>query len=467
MSARSLRMRFLLGGAATIFAALAISWLALAFLFERHIERRAVAELTRDAQQLVAGLTLDERDTPRTGTVPADSRFSQPASGLYWQLSTTQSSLRSGSLFDQPLPPPTTTTGDAWETRTARGPFNQRLLLLERTVRPEQDGTPVLVQVAQDRAAIRAARNEFARELARYLALLWLVLSIAAGLQVHLGLRPFRRVREELAALKESPSARLTADHPSEIKPLAASINALADAREADLDAASRRASDLAHGLKTPLAALSAESRRAREAGAGEAADGLDRAIAAARVAVEAELARSRVAKIRATARRGASAPARLAAESVIGVVERTDFGADRVFEVEIPDTLVVPMAPEDLAELLGALVENAARFARRRVRVSGREEGASPRDAGTTAHHTTRILAIEDDGPGLSTGRAEDVLARGGRLDETGPGHGLGLSIARELAEATGGSLTLHPSVLGGLCVTVQWSPAATEQAA
>jgi signal transduction histidine kinase len=70
----------------------------------------------------------------------------------------------------------------------------------------------------------------------------------------------------------------------------------LADVRERDLELARRRAADLAHGLKTPLAAATAQSRRAREAGALQAADGMDRAIAAIRSAVEAELARSRIA---------------------------------------------------------------------------------------------------------------------------------------------------------------------------
>src|SRR3546814_5704623 len=45
------------------------------------------------------------------------------------------------------------------------------------------------------------------------------------------------------------------------VQPLIDAINALADVREADLDRARRRAADLAHGLKTPLAALAAQSR--------------------------------------------------------------------------------------------------------------------------------------------------------------------------------------------------------------
>jgi signal transduction histidine kinase len=131
--------------------------------------------------------------------------------------------------------------------------------------------------------------------------------------------------------------------------------------------------------------------------------------------------------------------------ERVIGVVERTDFGVDRVFEVDLPPAMLVPMDPEDLAELMGALIENAARFSRRRVRVTGSADALT-------------MLAVEDDGAGLGPGRAEEAFVRGGRLDESGPGHGLGLSIARELVEATSGTIRIEPASLGGLRVCVEW---------
>jgi signal transduction histidine kinase len=443
LNPRSLRVRLLFGAAAAIFIALAAAWFAMTLLFERHIERRVEAELTRDALQLVADLSLDEEGKPVVARTPSDARFTRPASGLYWQLSTPAGTWKSRSLWDQALPASPAAENEDWTHRVAPGPFDQRVFLVERVVRPDRDRSPVLVQLALDEASTRTAGREFGRELASFLALLWLILSAAAWVQVHLGLRPLRAVRRELDALRNSPAERLSAEHPPEIEALTGAINALADAREKDLAAARRRAADLAHGLKTPLAALSAQSRRAREAGAGEAADGLDRAIAAAAAAVDAELARSRAATIRQSAR-GTTAPLAVV-ERVIGVVERTDFGAERVFDVDVPQAMTVPVAADDLAELLGALIENAARFARRRVRICG--------NIGTLS-----TLVIEDDGPGLGPGRAEEAFARGARLDERGPGHGLGLSIARELVEATGGAIRMESSTLGGLRAVIEW---------
>ena len=449
MRSGSLRLRLLVAAMLAVFVALAVSGLALTLLFERHIERRAETDLTRVAQQLVAALSLDAGGVPLADAKPSDPRFSQPGSGLYWQLRTSMGALKSPSLFDQSLASSAAAMTSEWRVRIAAGPFESSLLIVERVVRPNRSSPPVLVQVAQDRRVIKVARQEFSRDLGQYLLVLWLVLCLAAWLQVHLGLRPLRRLRSELASLQRDPGARLTSDHPSEVSPLTQAINQLADTRERDLEFARRRAADLAHGLKTPLAALAAQSRKARAAGAGEAADGLDRAIEAAGAAVNAELARSRVAHVRATASRVESS-ARVAVERVVGVVERIDFGRERVFEVEVPADLQLPLAAEDLTELLGSILENAARHARRVIRIHGetvqRESGAV---------HT---LIVDDDGAGLRPELMGDAIRRGVRADESGPGHGLGLAIARELAEASGGALSLQPAPLGGLRVTMEW---------
>ncbi len=115
------------------------------------------------------------------------------------------------------------------------------------------------------------------------------------------------------------------------------------------------------------------------------------------------------------------------------------------MFEVNIPEDLQLPVAGEDLLEIAGALIENAARYARRRVRITGLfvERGA---------------LLVEDDGPGIEAEKIAEALVRGGRLDEAGSGHGLGLAIARDLVDATRGAITLMRSDLGGLKVTVAW---------
>jgi signal transduction histidine kinase len=125
----------------------------------------------------------------------------------------------------------------------------------------------------------------------------------------------------------------------------------------------------------------------------------------------------------------------------------------ERVFEekgVEIdwraPDELGFRGERQDLQEILGNLMENACKWAKRRVRVS----------AGPT-HLGQMIVVVEDDGPGLPADQREAALERGARMDETTPGSGLGLSIVVELTRAYGGRITLGDSDMGGLKVLLE----------
>ena len=389
MTRNSLRLRLLIGAAVAVFVALALAWLAMTLLFQRHLELRVEQELRRDALQLVAGLGVNPAGMITTLQVPTDPRLSIPAGGLYWQISTNQQTQRSRSLWDQALPPSPQADALEWRTRQIDGPFGQRLFLLERIIQPAASMERVLVQLALDENELRVARDEFSQTLALFLLLLWAVLAGAAWIQVQLGLKPLQRLRRDLSALRHNASERLNAGYPREVEPLTKAINDLATAREADVKRARQRAADLAHGMKTPLAALAAQSRLIRE-GRSEpqaAADGLDRAISAAAAAVEAELARARAAASR-HARQDQQAAPLAVAQRLILVLERTEKGMRLDYDLDVPETLRLSMSAEDLSEILGPLLENAVRFARRQVRVSG----ASAND--------TITLSVEDDGP-------------------------------------------------------------------
>src|SRR5262249_16314633 len=137
------------------------------------------------------------------------------------------------------------------------------------------------------------------------------------------------KLRRELAALRLNPAERLSASYPSEVEPLTRAINDLASARENDVKRARQRAADLAHGMKTPLAALAAQSRIIRENGTGDPrvpSGGLARAIAGAAAAVEGELARARAAASRHTHQDAKAAPLSVT-RRLISVLERTEKG--------------------------------------------------------------------------------------------------------------------------------------------
>ena len=105
--------------------------------------------------------------------------------------------------------------------------------------------------------------------------------------------------------------------------------------------------------------------------------------------------------------------------------------------------TVEVRVERQDLDEMLGNLVENAAKYGGGRVFVT-----VEPAVAGFAE------ILIEDDGPGIAKAQRDDMFARGARLDTTGKeGTGLGLAIVRDVAEIYGGTITLDESEdLGGL---------------
>lgn len=445
MNSGSLRWRLMLGAAVTMLATLTLALFAMSLLFSRHIERRVAEDLQRDALRIVADLKLDAGGLPQLGDTPSDPRYETPAGGRYWQVAAARGASRSLSLWDENLPEPESPPSNQWRVREADGPFDQRVMLLERAVGVQGAERPVLVQVGQSIADLRVARDQFRRELGLFLTGLWAMLMVAAWIQIRLGLHPLGRLRSELERMQRSPSERLDGHYPSEVTPLTSAINRLAEARERDLVRARRRAADLAHSLKTPLAAMAALSRRVRASDRAALADDLDRVISTAGAALEAELARSRAAAIRDNIGTARTNPNEIA-DRIVAVVQRTERGGALVYNIDMAADLRLPIANDDLMEVLGALVENATRFARRQVLIGG--------------HATAQALelTVEDDGPGLNIS-TEEALARGGRLDESGSGnHGLGLSIARDIIEATQGTLALGRSALGGLQVRLAW---------
>lgn len=266
------------------------------------------------------------------------------------------------------------------------------------------------------------------RDLAPYLGILGLLFIIAGWLQVRVGLRPLADVGAKVAAIRSGTARRLGDSFPAEVRPLAAEVDALIEARESETNRARARAGDLAHGLKTPLQALIGEADELRAQGAVTAADGIEEIAAAMRRHVDRELARARIA---ASALTAVSTPATVIAR-LMSVIRRTEDGARIDWEIDADETIRVRIDGDDLTEALGAILENAARHATERATV--RVVRAGP----------LAEIRVEDDGPGIPEVRLEDLLRRGVRLDMSAPGSGLGLAIAREIAEAAGGGIDL-----------------------
>jgi signal transduction histidine kinase len=447
VSRGSLRVRLLAAGAGSILIALALAGVGLTLLFERHVERRVIAELELNLRQLIGHLGRDAGGALQLERPLADPRFEQPLSGLYWQIVKQPSGpvLRSRSLWDEALDLPVDRLpAPEVHRHVIRGPDGAALLVVERSVDlpARAGGGAIRAIVAIDRAEIHAAGRAFAGELAPSLALLFAVLLAAAWVQVSVGLRPLDTIRRKLAAIRAGAAARMGEDFPDEVRPLAAEVDSLLAAQDTSLERARGHAADLAHGLKTPLTVLADDARQLRARGEVELADEISALADGMHRHVERALARARSG---ARARGGASQPVSPVAARVVEVMRRTPRGRDLHWRLDVPGDLRVGVDGQDLTEMLGNLADNAGKWARTEVRLSARRDDEAA------------AVVVEDDGPGVPEDELATVLTRGGRLDASKPGAGLGLAIVGDLVEAYGGSLSLGRSLLGGLRVELR----------
>ena len=428
----SLRFRLLLGAAAFILAALALSALGLTLLFERQVENWVDAELNSHLDQVIASIDLNAGGELAVARPPADPRFSQPFSGLYWEVAVEPAGpvLRSRSLWDFEIPLPASAPDNGGlQHHLVAGPDKSSLYLVQRRIElpPRLGGKKARAAVALNASEVRAAVNRFATAIIPLLLILGGLLIAAVWVQVGVGLRPLAAMRRRLEAIATGSERRLGSRFPDEVQPLASEIDALLDARDMQIEKARARAADLAHGLRTSLQVLLADAEQLKARGDDKIAVEIENIVTAMQGHVERQLTRARMATYDPTA----AADVGAAIERVVGVMRRTPEGAALSWSVSVPKRLSARIDAADLAEAIGNLAENAVKHARSQIAVA----------AAAQDDHIT--IAFSDDGPGIPLEKQREVLARGVRLDSSGSGSGLGLAIVGDIAEIWGAILT------------------------
>jgi signal transduction histidine kinase len=299
------------------------------------------------------------------------------------------------------------------------------------------------IVVAVDQEELDHARDAFIADIAPALIVLALILTAAAWAQVNVGLKPLEAIRQGVIAIRARRARRLAGTFPDEIMPLVQEVNDLLDVQDQTVARARMRAADLAHGLKTPLTVLAHDADKLRRRGEAEIAGEIEDLVHAMQRHVDHELARVRVAAN--TRRQNAQADLAKALRGITETIKRSPHGERLTWQVD--PALIGPVAidPHDLAELLGNLIDNAAKWAEGAVHVAIAVDGGMA------------VVTIRDDGPGVPEAALEALGRRGLRLDERVAGSGLGLAIVRELLDAYGGSLTLANAAEGGLRAEVR----------
>ena len=274
-----------------------------------------------------------------------------------------------------------------------------------------------------------------------------LALSVAISAQLSRSLlMPLAAVARASELLADGDlSARAPYDGPPEVQQVSSGLNRLA-ARIGELLTRERETlADLSHQLRTPLTALRIDAESLRDQAE------------MVQLTTDVEALTRTVNEIIREARRPSASGGRIACDAAQIVLERAEFwqalaeDQGRYMTISIgTDWLPVRVPAQDLAACVDILLENV--FAHTPEGVSFGVRLAVRAGGGAW-------LTVADDGPGFAEDTNGYPVVRG----TSGRGStGLGLDIARRIAEASGGSLTIGRSPRGGAAITLALGPTA-----
>ena len=450
MRIRSLTARVLL--LATLWSALGLVTIAVAIsaLYRQGVERGFNNLLRAQLYNVVNSVSIGDGDSLAGSPALGDLRFSQPATGWYWLVEPlgnyATAPLASASLGVANLAVPDvelTPFDQNYERYYEMGDeLGNQIRIAETEVVLDDQGRAARFRVSGNLQVIEDEISFFTSRLYTALALVGIGGLVVNGLAILYGLKPLDRARPALERIRRGEAERIEGEFPSEILPLANEINALIDSNRRIVERARMQVGNLAHSLKTPIAVLLNEARTLNKNPAEVIASQAE----AMQAQVSSYLNRARIAAQRD------SVLARTEAQPVLERLVRVmrKLNADVAFELDVAPDLTFAMEQQDVEEVVGNLLENAARFAR--TKVVTRAVMTTREDDLTDGRRGWIEVVVEDDGPGLAPEQIGEALKRGRRLDESKPGTGLGLSIVKEISGEYQGTFGLSRAGIGGL---------------
>jgi len=412
---------------------------------------------------LVALLAAAEPDDKGDLVMPdrlREPRFERIGSGLYAELRDVDGSVLWRSRSALGLEVPGGVVPELGNHLFARESLEDETPLLTLSLAVEwelDDGEtkPYVFKVAESLDSFNAQVSGFRRQLFGWFAAVALTMLLTFSMLLRGLLKPLRLIETEITEIEEGNRVSLSGDFPTELTGVARNMNLLIDSERARSDRYRYTLDNLAHSLKTPLAAMRALLNDRQTQEFGDRFNGqIDRMD---------EIVRYQLRKP------AASVADNLVLQSVAveKEVKRLVDGLRKVYHDKHPDFDVrVEKGMQfrgdtgDFLELAGNLLDNACKWCERRVRIS-----IVP-SVGARAIASGMVLTVSDDGPGIPQDAADALLERGMRLDEATPGHGIGLAVVKDIARSYGGRLKIRRSEdLGGAEFMVSIPPIATSR--
>jgi two-component system sensor histidine kinase PhoQ len=438
----SIRTRLVLGAALVLVAFGAVAGWAVQRAHADSVRTAHYARLQGTIYLLLAGAELDAGGALVMPQGFAEPRLSLPGSGLYASIVNVnrKEEWRSGSAVGIDPPFEHNVAVGEWKYETLQGARGAFLSVAYgvRWAGPRIEA-PLALSVLENKSGFDRELKAFSRTLWSWLGGAGLLLLLSQTLLLQWALSPLHRVAQEIARIEQGEQTQVQGQYPREIRAMTGNLNTLIKQERVRQTRYKEALSYLAHSLKTPLAVLRTALAEPAQLP----------------VAVSQQVSRMDQIVQHQLTRAAASGAARFAPYLALApVLHRIRDSLAKVyadkglaFEVDCPVNLKWRIDEGDAFEMLGNLMDNAAKWAKRRVAVKLWRDGAGLR------------IRIEDDGPGFSD--MESILQLHVRADEQVPGHGVGLAVVNDLVAGHEGELKLGRSALGGAQVEVLLPPA------
>ncbi|WP_455474464.1 ATP-binding protein [Bartonella sp. B30(2025)] len=445
--AKSLSLRVMI--LSTVWAVISLSSIsAISVLFyQRSGEESLKHILTAQLYSLIATVTVSPDGNLKGGELGVnDIRYSDPTSGWYWEVVALSPNLQ-GRLTS-----PSLGTGEIFSSSNVDIPFgdqffrfykinginDQKLQVIESDVVLDDQNHIARFRLVGNIDEVHAQVQEFKKILQIFL---WsfgigsILINIAI---IFFSFQPLKRIRQALNDIREGKVKYVNTDLVSEVMPLVQEMNALINNNQRIIERFRTQVGNLAHSLKTPLSVIMNEVDKMH----GEQAVLLREQTKMVQAQINHYLQRARIAAqfdsvIYQT-------PVRTVIDRLVRVMKKLNSEKEIQFVMDTDD-IVFSGEREDLEEIVGNLIENAAQWSHTKVMISCCLEN----DIGESKFFS---IVVEDDGPGLTAEQIGEAFKRGRRFDESKPGTGLGLAIVSDMVSEYGGSFFLSRSDLGGL---------------
>jgi signal transduction histidine kinase len=425
---KSIKLRLGIGILLSISIVFILLWLGASHSIRILVEEQMSTRLMHDSESLLTRLQFNDAGQLQLDPSGIDSIYHRPFSGHYFVIQSGTSHIRSRSLWDHDLKFPSAKGERSRQSRIV-GPQQQALLALHNIY--QKQGKNIRISVAEDLTNMENQLAHFRLWFGIVALVVLLLLVFIQVFIVRISLMPLHHTRQQINELETGKRELLDNNVPAELRPLVDEINHLLQRISQRLQRSRNALGDLAHALKKPLTVLTQLGQDECIRRCADIKEQIDYQSAEIDRNIDHILKRARLA---------GEGPAMAQFSLHKDLPSLLDTLARMYPDKSITPSLVMrrydllPFDREDMMELLGNILDNACKWAKQNVLLSI--------DIGETVH-----VHVQDDGPGIAKHDLNKLTSRGKRLDESTQGHGLGLSIVREIIQYYNGSISFSNS--------------------